>query len=105
MVGFAVISALLALNPPGGIVAMTLFSGSLYAVCFFPAVLLGLYWRRGSWLAVLSSMGIVIVVLLGWMLLGFGRTLHELFPALGASIFTYVLLSRRTAQDLRIGAH
>lgn len=105
VVGFAVISALLALNPPGGIVAMTLFSGSLYAVCFFPAVLLGLYWRRGSWLAVLASMGIGILILLAWMLLGFGRTLHELFPALVASVVTYVLLSRRTPQDLRIGAH
>ena len=27
------------------------------------------------------------------MLLGFGRTLHELFPALGASVVIYVLLS------------
>jgi len=104
VVGFAVVSALLALNPPGGIVEMTLFSGSLYAVCFLPAVLLGLYWRRGSWFAVLVSMGIGIVVLLAWMLLGFGQMLHELFPALTTSVVTYVLLSRQTPKDVRIGA-
>jgi sodium/proline symporter len=104
VVGFALISALLALNPPGGIVPMTLFSGSLYAVCFFPAVLIGLYWRRGSWLAVLASMGIGIVVLLTWMWLGYGRTLHELFPALAASVTTYVVCAWRTPRDLRIGA-
>ena len=36
VIGFSVLAALLALNPPGDIVEITIFSGSLYAVCFFP---------------------------------------------------------------------
>ena len=42
VIGFSVVAALLALNPPGDIVEITIFSGSLYAVCFFPAVVFGL---------------------------------------------------------------
>ena len=42
VVGFSLIAAALALNPPGDIVEI-IFSGSLYAVCFFPAVVFGLY--------------------------------------------------------------
>ncbi|WP_419858575.1 sodium:solute symporter family protein [Candidatus Palauibacter irciniicola] len=45
---FAIITAWLALNPPGSIVTLTAFSGGLYAACFFPAVVLGLLWRRGT---------------------------------------------------------
>ena len=33
----SLVAAALALNPPGDIVEITIFSGSLYAVCFFPA--------------------------------------------------------------------
>lgn len=102
VVGFAVVAALLALDPPGGIVEMTLFSGSVYAVCFFPAVLLGLWWGRGSWLAVLVSMLGGMVVLLVWMLLGWGEVLHELFPALLVSLVLYVILAWRTPVDRRI---
>ena len=36
IVGFAVAAAILALDPPAGIIELTIFSGSLYAVCFFP---------------------------------------------------------------------
>lgn len=102
VVGFALISAALALNPPGGIVEMTLFSGSVYAVCFLPAVLLGLWWRRGSCNAVLMSMGVGMVILLFWMISGLGSVLHELFPSLAASLVTYMLMSMRTPEDLRI---
>ncbi len=102
VVGFAVVSAALALNPPGGIVAMTLFSGSIYAVCFFPAVLLGLWWQRGSWFAVMVSMTLGMIVLLLWLLSGWGAVLHELFPALVVSLLAHILLSRNTPKDLRI---
>ncbi|MGA0841298.1 MAG: sodium:solute symporter family protein, partial [Pseudomonadales bacterium] len=56
VVGIAVVSAWIALRPPGGIVEITIFSGSLYAVCFLPAILIGLHWRRGTANAVLASM-------------------------------------------------
>lgn len=45
---FAVVAAVIALNPPGGIVEITIFSGSLFAVCFVPTILLGLHWHRGN---------------------------------------------------------
>ena len=70
VIGFAVVSAVFALNPPGDIVQITIFSGSLYAVCFFPAVVVGLHWHRGSASAVLWSMGAGVAMLLMWLLAG-----------------------------------
>ena len=53
VIAFACISAFMALNPPGDIVGITIFSGSLYAVCFFPPVVLACMavWRlqRPRW--------------------------------------------------------
>ena len=94
--GFALVAALLALRPPGDIVEITIFSGSLYAVCFLPAVLLGLHWRRGTANAVLASMGVGVFVLVLWMLAGYREYLHEVFPALTASILTYLVISLRS---------
>ena len=94
MIGFAIVSAGLALNPPGDIVEITIFSGSLYAVCFFPAVVFGLYWDRGSARSVLYSMLIGTLVLLGWILLGFKQYLHEVFPALLVSTAVYYFSAR-----------
>lgn len=90
---FAVAGALLALRPPGGIVEITIFSGSLYAVCFLPAVLLGLHWRRGTASAVLASMGLGVLTLLVWRGLGYNAVLHEVFPALLLSVGVYVGIS------------
>ena len=91
---FAVIAAGMALNPPGDIVTVTIFSGSLYAVCFFPAVVFGLYSKRGSANAVLWSMAIGVLLLLLWIVLGWNQYLHEVFPALMASCLTYWLIAR-----------
>jgi Na+/proline symporter len=93
VVGIAIVSAWIALRPPGGIVEITIFSGSLYAVCFLPAILLGLHWRRGTAGAVLASMGVGTVVLLVWLLTGLGDVLHEVFPALLASCVTYGVIA------------
>ena len=93
--GFAVVAAVIALNPPGGIVEITIFSGSLFAVCFVPTILLGLHWRRGNEAAALSAFGVGITVLLGWLLAGLGDVVHEVFPALFASTAAYVVVSLR----------
>ena len=93
VIGFAIVAALLALNPPGGIVEITVFSGSLYAVCFFPAIVIGLHWRRGSARAVLASIAVGIPVLLIWIVTGLDDHVHEVFPALAASCLTYVLVA------------
>ncbi len=93
VVAFAAVSAWWALDPPGDIVEITIFSGSLYAVCFFPAVVLGLHWRRGSATAVLASMFAGVSVLLAWIAAGLTGTVHEVFPALLASLMVYVGVS------------
>jgi len=93
VIGFSIFAALLALNPPGDIVEITIFSGSLYAVCFFPAVVFGLYWQRGSAGTVLWSMAVGISSLVIWIAAGLRQDLHEVFPALLLSTLTYWLLS------------
>ncbi|MEM7079097.1 MAG: hypothetical protein AAF513_10760 [Pseudomonadota bacterium] len=100
VVGFACVAAAIALRPPGDIVEITIFSGSLYAVCFFPAVVLGLYWARGSHIAVLASMAVGVGVLVIWMVSGLGGVLHEVFPGLGASLLIYTWLARRSNKPL-----
>ena len=94
VIGFSVLAALLALNPPGDIVEITIFSGSLYAVCFFPAVVFGLYWQRGSARTVLWSMTVGVSALIIWIAAGLRQDLHEVFPALLVSTLAYYLLSR-----------
>lgn len=89
----AVLAAVLALNPPGDIVEITIFSGSLYAVCFLPAVVLGLHWQRGNSRAVMWSMALGTLVLIIWMLSGLRGQLHEVFPALMVSVSVYVAIS------------
>ena len=94
--GFAVVAAIVALNPPGGIVEITIFSGSLFAVCFVPTILLGLHWRRGNEAAALTAFGLGITVLLGWLVVGMGDVVHEVFPALIASTLAYVVIAARS---------
>ena len=100
VVGFAVVAAVLALNPPAGIVEITIFSGSLYAACFFPAIVFGLHWRQGSAAAVMVSMVVGVMVLLGWLLLGGRAIVHEVFPALAVSCAAYGLVARYTPPAL-----
>ena len=95
VVAFAVVAAVVALKPPGGIVELTIFSGSLFAVCFVPTILLGLHWRRGDEAAALAAFGIGIGVLLAWMATGLNATVHEVFPALACSTTAYVFLAWR----------
>ena len=90
---FAFITMLISLNPPGGIVELTAFSGALYGACFFPALVLGLHWRRGNGAAVIGSFVLGIIVLLGWDLVPGSQILHEIFPAMVLSTAAYVGLS------------
>ena len=92
---FALITALLAVRPPGTIVSLTAFSGGLFAACFFPAVVLGLLWRRGDGASAAASIVIGFAVLVLWPLVPAGAFVHEVFPALGASTFVYVALALR----------
>lgn len=96
VVAFAGLAAVVALDPPGGIVELTIFSGSLFAVCFVPTVLFGLHWRRGGERAALAAFGLGIAVLLGWLLSGLSGVVHEVFPALLASVAAYVSIALRS---------
>lgn len=90
---FAFITAVISLNPPGGIVELTAFSGSLYGACFFPAIIFGLHWRKGSGTAVIASFVVGIVVLLGWPYLPGSDILHEVFPAMLLSTAAFWITS------------
>ncbi len=94
---FALLTALMALRPAGGIVALTVLSGAVYAACFIPALLLGLFWRRGNGAAVLTSFASGLLVLLIWPRFAVAATIHQIFPALLLSLATYVLVARRAA--------
>jgi len=90
---FALVTAVIALNPPGGIVTLTALSGSLYGACFLPAIVLGLYWRRGSGAAVIGSYASGLAPLFLWRYTPWSEDLHQVFPALVLSLLTYVAIS------------
>lgn len=90
---FAFICTLIALDPPGSIVRLTAFSGSLYAACFFPPLIFGLYWRRGNGTAVTATFLAGVAVLLLWRPLGVWDGVHEVFPAILLSTLVFVGLT------------
>lgn len=93
---FAAITAVIALNPPAGIVGLTALSGSVYGACFFPAVVLGLHWPRGNGRAVLASFATGLLTLAIWGAAPWSDILHEVFPALLLSTAVYVGVALRT---------
>lgn len=90
---FSLFTALVALRPPGSIVALTALSGAVYAACFAPALLLGLFWRRGNGTAVLVSFATGLLVLLLWPTLPIASTVHQIFPAVLVSCGAYAGVS------------
>lgn len=96
VIAFACLAAFLALNPPGDIVGITIFSGSLYAVCFFPPMVFGLYGRvaPASWVFVAMLCGMATLVI--WIALGLNSLLHEVFPGLIVSTVIYLASSERS---------
>ena len=95
---FALLTTLIALDPPGDIVLLTAFSGSLYAACFFPGLILGLYWRKGNGKALLTSFSLGLLCLLSWKYFSIWPSIHEVFPSLLISTLSYVLISLITPQ-------
>ncbi len=96
---FAVATAVIALNPPGGIVTLTSFSGSLYAACFFPALVFGLYWNRGNGASVVASFVVGILTLLFWRELPFGEVVHPVFPGVLLSTVVFMLVAWTLPSD------
>lgn len=90
---FAAVTAVLALDPAGGIVTLTVLSGALYGACFVPPVILGLFWRRGDGVCVLAAFAVGVASLLLWPALPASAVVHEVFPALALSLTVYVSLA------------
>ena len=90
---FAIITALVALDPPGEIVTLTAFSGSVYAACFFPGLFFGLYWRPGNGKALTTSFIVGLASLMLWSQWDIWPAVHEVFPAFILSITAYVTVA------------
>ena len=93
---FALITAIIALNPPDGIVGLTALSGAIYGACFGPAILLGLYWRRGNGKATVASFATGVLVLVVWDWLPFAGHLHQVFPGVALSFAVYWVVAKLT---------
>lgn len=93
---FALITAVIALNPPDGIVGLTAFSGAVYGACFGPAVLMGLYWRRGNGRAAIASFATGLAVLLLWNRFPWTGGVHRVFPGVALSFLAYWAVARCT---------
>lgn len=91
---FAAITAVIALDPPGSIVSLTVLSGSLYGACFFPALVVGLYWEGGNGSAAVTSFLVGVATLLIWPLTPLGGALHQVFPALAFSLAAFFVIGR-----------
>lgn len=89
----AIATATVALNPPGGIVEITTLSGSIYAACLTPVMLLGLHWHRGNGATVIVSATVGLSTLVIWRYSALSEGLHEIFPAVAASMVTYVAMA------------
>jgi len=75
---------------------LTAFSGSLYAACFFPAIIFGLHWTKGSGTSVMTSFVVGIVVLLTWDLVPGSQIVHEVFPSMLLSTLVFWGVSHAT---------
>lgn len=93
---FALITAIISLNPPDGIVVLTALSGAIYGACFGPALLMGLHWRRGNGTATITSFTIGLLVLLVWNRLPWSGMMHQVFPAVALSFVAYYLVAKFT---------
>lgn len=99
VVVISLLGMLLALNPFGDIVGITGFSGFLYAACFLPTLVLGLYWKGGTAIGALSCvlLGSSTVSVWHFAKLSGWTTWHEVYVGFSVAILAYVLVSLMTS--------
>ena len=101
VVVFASITSMVALRPPGDILELTIFSGSLYAACFGAPLFGALYGWRGTPVAVLLSMTVGGLVVVFWDRLAPALPgtagVHHFFPSVFLGLLAYVVVSRLPA--------
>ena len=90
MIPVAAVPAWLALDPPADVVPMTALSGALFGGCFFPVLIVGLWWRCPHTRAVPASIVAGAVGVVSWAMglreaLGL-QVIHPLFAGLVASL-------------------
>ena len=93
MIPVAAAPAIAALHPPADIVPLTAMSGALFGGCFFPALIIGLWWKQPGRGAVLASIVAGGSAVIAWSL-GLQHVLslesvHPVFAGLLASTAVY----------------
>jgi SSS family transporter len=104
VVVLSLVSMLVALNPFADIVQITAFSGSLYAACFLPTLVVGLYWKRGTPTGAVACVVAGSVVVIAWYLARYAgwTSWHEVYVGTSVAFLVYfgvsLLTSKRTSQ-------
>ena len=94
-------SMVLALNPIGDIVEVTAFSGSMYAACFLPTLVCGLYWTKGTATGAISCLATGSLVSIGWYSarkVGWTEW-HEVYPSVTLALLAFVFVSLSSRQQ------
>lgn len=103
VVVFATLTALVSLRPPGDILSLTIFSGSLYAACFGAPLFGALFRWRGSASAALGAMATGGAVVVSWSKLTAGvstlSSVHPVFASVAASFLVYAVVSKMESSD------
>lgn len=101
VVVLSILAAGLSLGLESGIIEMSAFSGSIYAGCFVPALIVGLFWRRGTRSGALASVavGLVVPSVWFWAKHAIAPNVHELYLGLIAALVTYVVVSLLTRPE------
>ncbi len=91
----SLLGMLLALNPLEDIVEITAFSGSLYAACFFPTLVVGLYWTGGTATGSVSCVLVGSTTVTAWHFakLAGWTTWHEVYMGLSVALLVYIVVS------------
>ena len=99
VVALSLISMLFALNPFADIVQITAFSGSLYAACFLPTLVLGLYWKRGTSAGALACVFVGSITVIAWYCAKAAgwTTWHEVYVGTAVAFSAYVGVSMLTS--------
>ena len=97
MLPVAALPAWLALDPPADVVPLTALSGALFGGCFFPALVVGLWWRRADRRAVIASILAGAAAVIAWssgaaQALGL-ELIHPVIAGLIASLAVYFAVS------------
>lgn len=102
LVGVSFVSMIAVLTPfTDDIVTITAFSGSLYAACFFPALVMGLFWRQATARGAMASLLCGSVAVVGWFVAKQLRltSTHEVYVGLGVSLIVYLVAGMISARQ------